>query len=407
MDANDLRDLFGFIKTLPAVPGKVQGPDLHFPFNIRRGIGLWKLVFLDGEPLPPAPGKNAAWLRGRYLVEGPAHCAACHSPRNVAGGIVSDKRFSGAPDPEGHGYIPNITSSDTGIGYWSVHEIASYLTDGISPIGLPAGGSMTAVVANMAHLSSYDRTAMAEYVKSLPPIDQPNQGVPQPNRTTTIRMLPPSANKTPSPAAVLAVSAAIASQSKTLYAVSTKPIYIDKPGAAAGPGDGTLLPAAQVEVLGQDGEWLHVKIDGWQQQTADASLTTLEGQRILVATLDPAALARMSHGEPVKDAGTGLMWAQGSLTRWVSKTDMNPSLVALWTYAGGLYGSTCSSCHSLHPADSYLANQWIGNLKAMKRFTSLDDGQYRLILAYLQLHSKDGGPAEAAAVGQAHGGKKL
>lgn len=397
MTANDTRDLFGYIKTLPAVPGKVRDHDLNFPFNIRRGIGVWKLVFLDGEPLPAAPGKSASWLRGRYLVEGPGHCAECHSPRDPIGAIVTDKRFGGAADPEGDAYVPNITPDDTGIGYWSVHEIASYLNDGISPIGLPAGHSMTAVVANMAHLSPADRTAMAEYVKSLPPVDAPNQGVPPPNRTATIRMLPPSAGKTPSPAAVLAVPAAIAAQSKTLYAVATKPLFLTKPDGAGGAGDGKLLPAAEVQVIAADGDWLQVKVSGWQQQGAEASVTTLEGQRILVATLDPAAMAKMSREKTVKDAGTGLTWFEGSLTGWVSKSDLNPSLPAIWTYAGTMYGATCGTCHAAHPTDAYLANQWIGNLKAMKRFTSLDDGQYRLLLAYLQLHSKDAGPAEAAA----------
>lgn len=398
MTANDLRDLLGFIKTLPAVPGKVRDHDLKFPFDIRRGIGLWKLVFLDGEPLPAAPGKSASWLRGRYLVEGPGHCAECHSPRDAAGAIVSGKRFAGAPDPEGHGYVPNITPDDTGIGYWSVHELASYLGNGISPIGLPAGGSMTAVVANFAHLTPDDRTAIAEYVKSLPAVDAPNAGAPEPNRTATVRMLPPSSDQTPSPAAALAVAASVASQSKTLYAVATKPLYLEKPGASAGAGDGTLLPAARVEVVAADGGWLQVKIKGWQQQGAEASLTALEGQRILVATLGPAAVAKPSRDKTVKDASTGLTWFEGTLTAWVAKTDLNPSLPAIWTYASTLYGGSCGTCHSAHPTEAYLANQWIGNLKAMKRFTSLDDGQYRLLLAYLQLHSKDAGPMEAAAV---------
>ena len=399
MTANDARDLFGYIKTLPAVPGKMREHDLKFPFNIRRGIGLWKLVYFDGEPLPTAPGKSKAWLRGRYLVEGPGHCAECHSPRDAAGGIVLAKRFGGAADAEGDGYVPNITPDDTGIGYWSVHEIARYLKNGISPVGLPAGRSMTAVVANMAQLMPDDRIAMAEYVKTLPPIDAPNQGVPPPNRTTTIRILPPSASKTPSPAAALAVPAAVAAQSKILYAVATKPLYLDKPGPekAAGAGDGRLLPAAQVEVVAADGDWLQVKVGGWQQQGAEASVTTLEGQRILVATLDPAAAAKMSRDATAKDAGTGLVWSQGSLMAWVSKTDFNPSLPAVWTYASGLYGASCGTCHAAHPTEAYLANQWIGNLKAMKRFTSLDDGQYRLLLAYLQLHSKDAGPVAAAA----------
>jgi mono/diheme cytochrome c family protein len=114
MTANDLRDLFGYIKTLSPVAGKARDHDLAFPFTMRRGVGLWQLVFLDGEPLPAAPNKSKAWLRGRYLVEGAGHCAECHSPRNVAGAIEAGKRYSGAPDPEGQGYVPNITPAEPG-----------------------------------------------------------------------------------------------------------------------------------------------------------------------------------------------------------------------------------------------------------------------------------------------------
>ena len=97
MTANDLRDLFGFIKTLPAVTGKARDNDLKFPSAMGSGVGLWKLLFLDGLPLVADAQKSPDWNRGRYLVEGPARCAECHSPRNLLGAIVADKRFSGAP----------------------------------------------------------------------------------------------------------------------------------------------------------------------------------------------------------------------------------------------------------------------------------------------------------------------
>ena len=64
MTANDLRDLFAFIKTLPAVAGKARDHDLKFPFTMRRGVGLWKLFFLDGEPLAADPKRSPAWDRG-------------------------------------------------------------------------------------------------------------------------------------------------------------------------------------------------------------------------------------------------------------------------------------------------------------------------------------------------------
>ena len=130
-----------------------------------------------------------------------------------------------------------------------------------------------------------------------------------------------------------------------------------------------------MDVVAADGDWLQVTVAGWQQQGVEASATAREGQRILVATLDPAAAAKMSRDKTEKDAGTGLTWSQGSLTAWVSKADLNPSLPAVWAYAGGLYGASCGTCHAAHPTEAYLANQWIGNLKAMKRFTSLDDRQ--------------------------------
>ena len=55
------------------------------------------------------PPRTRAWNRGAYLVNGPGHCAECHSPRNLLGGIVASQRFAGGPDPEGEGWVPNIT----------------------------------------------------------------------------------------------------------------------------------------------------------------------------------------------------------------------------------------------------------------------------------------------------------
>jgi mono/diheme cytochrome c family protein len=392
MTADDLRDLFGYIQTLAPVAGKARDNDLKFPFTMRRGVGLWKMVFLDGEPLVPDPAHTASWNRGRYLVEGVAHCAECHSPRNVAGAVVDSKRFSGAPDPEGNGYVPNITADDTGIGYWSQHEIATYLDNGISPTNIPAGGSMAAIIVNMSHLTPADREAMGEYLKSLKGIDSPNAGVPEPNRTATIRMLPPATNKAASPASVLATPVADLSNSATAYAVTTKPLFLDRPAEAAdGQGDGRLLPAAKLTVVARQPGLLQVRVDGWQQEGSPSAIYALQGQRILMAALTPGAAAKVTRGKSVQDPATKITWYQVSLTAWTASSDLNPDIQKVWTYAGALYATSCGTCHSPHPADSYLANQWIGNLNAMKRFTALDDGQYRLLQAYLQFHSKDVG----------------
>jgi len=169
MSREDLADLFAFMQTLPPVEGRAPDHDLPFPFTIRRGVGLWKLAFLDGHSFAPDPGKSESLNRGAYLVNGPGHCAECHSERNFAGAIIEERRFAGGPDPEGRGTVPNITPDQSGLGGWSADEIATLLKTGETPLFDTVGGPMGSVVANTAQLPDDDRRAMAEYLLSLPP----------------------------------------------------------------------------------------------------------------------------------------------------------------------------------------------------------------------------------------------
>jgi len=167
MQVDDLRDLFAYIKTLPPVAGTTRDHDLSFPYNIRRLVGGWKLLYLDAGPITPDPSQSAQWNRGAYLVNGPGHCAECHSPRNGAGAIVTGKRFTGSPAPYGEGGFPNITQVK--LGKWSVAEIAETLETGMTADGDRVGGPMVEVVHNTSQLSVEDRAAMAAYIKSLAP----------------------------------------------------------------------------------------------------------------------------------------------------------------------------------------------------------------------------------------------
>jgi mono/diheme cytochrome c family protein len=167
----DVRDLFAYLKTLAPVSGKVRNHDVPFPFSIRRNVGIWKWLFMDGKPFMPDAARSAQWNRGAYLVNGLGHCVECHSPRNFLGGIVAAQRFAGGPDPEGEGWVPNITQK--GLSEWSVKDIAYFLETGETPDGDSAGGSMVRVIRNTSQLSPEDRAAIAEYLKSLPPVDGP------------------------------------------------------------------------------------------------------------------------------------------------------------------------------------------------------------------------------------------
>ena len=168
----DVRDLFAYLKTLQPVSGRVRDHDLPFPFDIRRNVGIWKLLFMNDALFVPDQSRPTQWNRGAYLVNTFGHCAECHSPRNFLGGIVAAQRFAGGPDPDGKGWVPNITEKGD-LSDWSEKDIAYFLETGLTPDGDNAGGAMARVIRNTSQLSADDRAAIATYVKSLPPVEGP------------------------------------------------------------------------------------------------------------------------------------------------------------------------------------------------------------------------------------------
>ena len=174
----DMRDLFAYLKTLPPLTGRVRRHDLMFPFNLRRLVGVWKLLFLRDATFAPDPSQSAQWNRGAYLVNGPGHCAECHSPRNFLGAIVENQRFAGGPSPDGKSFVPNITP--VGLQHWSKDDIAwsqsdiaTFLESGMDPSGDYAGDVMAEVIRNISLLDTADRAAIAAYIVSLPPRQGP------------------------------------------------------------------------------------------------------------------------------------------------------------------------------------------------------------------------------------------
>jgi mono/diheme cytochrome c family protein len=171
MQPGDVADLMAYLRTLPAVSGRPPPHDLAAPFQIRRFVGFWKLLYFKRSTVGSDPARDAKWNRGRYLAEAVAHCAECHSSRDVFGGIKTNTRYAGGQDPEGTGFYPNITP--TRIGDWSERDIAEMLKSGNTPNHGRIGSSMTDVVTNTAMLPAADREAIASYIKSLPPRPTP------------------------------------------------------------------------------------------------------------------------------------------------------------------------------------------------------------------------------------------
>ena len=164
MTDQDVVDLFGFLGTLPADETPSADHKLGFPFNIRRGVGVWKARYVPKDwVLTDADSPELE--RGRYLVEALGHCAECHTPRDFMGGLDRGAWMTGGPNPSGDGRIPNITPTSLD---WSALEIADYLESGFTPEFDVAGGSMKSVVEAYSKLPPEDREAVAAYLLALP-----------------------------------------------------------------------------------------------------------------------------------------------------------------------------------------------------------------------------------------------
>jgi len=162
----DIADLWAAFQTVPPVAITAPDHEAPFPFNQRWGLKYWRAAFLEDPSTDPVPENGALWNRGRLLVEGAAHCAACHTGRNFAGARETDtKHFQGNDRLPGGGKSPAINKDTLEMRGWDVSNLAYALKTGITPSGDAFGGTMGEVVLQgTKFLSEEDRKAMAIYL---------------------------------------------------------------------------------------------------------------------------------------------------------------------------------------------------------------------------------------------------
>lgn len=156
--------------------------DIGFPFNQRWTMRFWKLLHFDAGTYAPDAAQSASWNRGAYIAEALAHCAECHTPRWPTGGLDRAKWLSGSANGAEGEKTPNITPHDgSGLGGWSESDIAFSLQLGMKVDGDVVGSVMYEVVEKgTGKLSDEDIAAIVEYLKSVPPIDNPDAPAAQP-----------------------------------------------------------------------------------------------------------------------------------------------------------------------------------------------------------------------------------
>lgn len=161
----DIGALYAFLMTRPAIAATAPANTLKFPVNIRLVVAGWKLLFLRAGPYTPDPGKSDALNRGAYLVEGIAHCGACHTPRNAFGAEQYTDAFGGG-DVEGWTAYALDGKSPAPIP-WSTGALLAYLRNGWEARHGVAAGPMAPVMADLAAASDADIEAIADYLTTV------------------------------------------------------------------------------------------------------------------------------------------------------------------------------------------------------------------------------------------------
>jgi mono/diheme cytochrome c family protein len=165
MSHEDVKDIRAYLATVPSVHKPVVSNKLPFPLNIRMTMIAWDdLYFTPGE-FHDQPGKSKEWNRGAYLVQGPGHCGACHTPKTFLGG---DKKSSALQGYTIQGWVaPDITSGNGPLATWSVDDLAQYLKTGHNRFAAAAGLMGEVVELSTSKLSDPDVKAMATYLKDV------------------------------------------------------------------------------------------------------------------------------------------------------------------------------------------------------------------------------------------------
>jgi mono/diheme cytochrome c family protein len=159
---DDDQALYAYLMTRPPVHAPARANQLPFPLDQRFVIAGWKLLFLRHDTYQPDGTKSAEWNRGAYLVEGLAHCGACHTPRNALGAERASASFAGGDVDNWHAYAINAQSPSPVP--WNADALFMYLRDGWHPDHGVARGPMAQVVSNLSSVPESDVRAIAVYM---------------------------------------------------------------------------------------------------------------------------------------------------------------------------------------------------------------------------------------------------
>ncbi|UNM95974.1 cytochrome c [Ignatzschineria rhizosphaerae] len=158
----DLDALYAYIMSIPPLQVPNAKNSGVFELPVRPFMNFWTLLNFPDRKVPIDENRSDVWNRGAYLVEGLAHCGACHSPRNFMMGVKFSDALAGGF--ESGMAIPDIRAERLAKNGYSVADLTQYLSTGIAPEGSSFAGMNTVTHFSTSQMNLSDVKAMATYL---------------------------------------------------------------------------------------------------------------------------------------------------------------------------------------------------------------------------------------------------
>jgi mono/diheme cytochrome c family protein len=160
-----------FMSAVAPVAQPNAPPAIPWPQNMRWPLAWWQMLFAGHRSFTPPEGATPEVARGAYLVEGPGHCGACHTPRGaglqeVALSDGPGGAFLSGSELEGW-YAKSLRQEDKGLAGWTREALAQFLKTGRNERTAAFGGMADVVEHSTQHLGEADAAAIAAYLMTL------------------------------------------------------------------------------------------------------------------------------------------------------------------------------------------------------------------------------------------------
>lgn len=165
MSDHDVRALYDyFMHDVPAAEVANLPTEIPWLLSARWPLRIWNALFTDSPERKDVESDDPV-ARGAYLVQGPGHCGACHTPRGVAmhekAYDDSDPAFLSGAMIDGW-YAPSLRALNL-----PPEELKALLLTGRSKHAAISGSMSEVVEQSTQYLTNADASAITQYLLSL------------------------------------------------------------------------------------------------------------------------------------------------------------------------------------------------------------------------------------------------